>query len=506
MDKLLLKMSHITKRFPGVLALDDVTIELNRGEILGICGENGAGKSTLMKILSGSYVSAEYDGNILIENMPVKFDSVYDAQARGIEMVYQEMNMLLDSSVAENLFVGNLPGRNGFVDYRKLYQSARNLVKQAELDIDVKTIVRNLNSGQIQLLSLMRAVSKSPKILVLDEPTTALTGNEVDILMRILSTLREQGVSCLYISHKLEEIYRICNRVVVMRDGRTINTHDIKDVEKQILIEEMVGRKIENLYPKEQTEPGDEVLRVEHLTVPHPSIHGKNIVDDVSFTLHKGEILGIGGLVGAGRSECLGAVFGQYQKNVKKKVFINNKEVQIKNPLQAIQNGIGFITEERKLNGIVWMLSIKENMSLANLGKISNSFFINRKKEKELVQAQCSSLKIKAPDMETEVVHLSGGNQQKVILGKWLMANPCILFLDEPTKGIDVGTKADFYKIMSNLTKSGVSIVMVSSDMPELMSMSDRILVLAGGKINGELTRKAGNISETNIMKAAIGE
>jgi D-xylose transport system ATP-binding protein len=506
MDTLLLKMAHITKRFPGVLALDDVNIELNRGEILGICGENGAGKSTLMKILSGSYVSAEYDGNILIDNMPVKFDSVYDAQARGIEMVYQEMNMLLDSSVAENLFVGNLPGRNGFVDYRKLYQSARNLVKQAELDIDVKTIVRNLNSGQIQLLSLMRAVSKSPKILVLDEPTTALTGNEVDILMRILSTLREQGVSCLYISHKLEEIYRICNRVVVMRDGRTINTHDIKDVEKQILIEEMVGRKIENLYPKEQTEPGDEVLRVEHLTVPHPSIHGKNIVDDVSFTLHKGEILGIGGLVGAGRSECLGAVFGQYQKNVKKKVFINNKEVQIKNPLQAIQNGIGFITEERKLNGIVWMLSIKENMSLANLGKISNFFFINRKKEKELVQAQCSSLKIKAPDMETEVVHLSGGNQQKVILGKWLMANPCILFLDEPTKGIDVGTKADFYKIMSKLTKSGVSIIMVSSDMPELMSMSDRILVLAGGKINGELTRKAGNISETNIMKAAIGE
>jgi len=414
--------------------------------------------------------------------------------------------MLPDSSVAENLFVGNLPGRKGFVNYRKLYSAAQGLVKQAELNIDVKTIVRNLNSGQIQLLSLMRAVSKNPKILVLDEPTTALTGNEVDILMHILSTLRGQGVSCLYISHKLEEIYRICNRVVVMRDGRTINTHDIKDVEKQILIEEMVGRKIENLYPKEQTEPGDEVLRVEHLTVPHPSIHGKNIVDDVSFTLYKGEILGIGGLVGAGRSECLGAIFGQYQKNVKKRIFINNKEVQIKNPLQAIQNGIGFITEERKLNGIVWMLSIKENMSLASLGKIADSFFINRKKEKELVQAQCSSLKIKAPDMETEVVHLSGGNQQKVILGKWLMANPFILFLDEPTKGIDVGTKADFYKIMSKLTKSGVSIIMVSSDMPELMSMSDRILVLAGGKINGELTRKAGNISETNIMKAAIGE
>jgi len=267
-------MSNITKRFPGVLALNDVHIELNKGEILGICGENGAGKSTLMKILSGSYASGEYEGSIQISGSPVKFDSVYDAQAQGIEMVYQEMNMLLDSSVAENLYVGNLPGSRGFVNYKKLYSDAQDLVERAELDIDVKTVVRNLNSGQIQLLSLMRAVSKNPKILVLDEPTTALTGNEVDVLMRILSSLREHGVSCLYISHKLEEVYRICNRVVVMRDGRTVGVHDSKSVEKQQLIEEMVGRKIENLYPKESTEPGDEVLRVEHLTVP-PSVRAR---------------------------------------------------------------------------------------------------------------------------------------------------------------------------------------------------------------------------------------
>jgi D-xylose transport system ATP-binding protein len=505
MNNTLLTMSHITKCFPGVMALSDVNIELNKGEILGICGENGAGKSTLMKVLSGSYAAGEYEGQIFIAGKPVKFSSVYDAQAHGIEMVYQEMNMLLDSSVAENLFVGNLPGRNGFVNYRKLYSDARALIQQAGLTVDVKTVVRNLNSGQMQLLSLMRAVSKHPAVLVLDEPTTALTDKEVDVLMDILTALRKQGVSCLYISHKMEELFRICDRIVVMRDGKTINVHDIHEVKQSVLIEEMVGRKIENLYPKEQVEPGDEVLRVEHLTVPHPSVPGKNIVNDIGFTLYKGEILGIGGLVGAGRSECLGALFGQYQKNVTKRVFIHEKEVQIKNPLQAIHNGIGFITEERKLNGIIWMLSIRKNMSLASLDKISDSVFINSTKEKSLVQKQLTKLRIKAPTMETELVHLSGGNQQKVILGKWLMACPSILFLDEPTKGIDVGTKADFYQIMSDLTRSGVSIVMVSSDMPELMSMSDRILVLAGGKISAELTKKDGSISETNIMKAAIG-
>lgn len=505
MSNTVLEMRHVIKRFSGVVALKDVSLDLKKGEILGICGENGAGKSTLMKVLSGSYTAGEYEGELFINGKPVKFTSVSDAQKQGIEMVYQEMNMLLDGTVAENLFVGCLPGKNGWVDYKTLYEESNKLLKRAGMDISPKLMVRNLNSGQMQLLGLMRAVNKNPRILVLDEPTTALTDQEVDILMGILEQLRKEGVSCLYISHKLDELYRICDRAFVMRDGQLVNSHVMQEVEKNTLIEEMVGRKVENLYPKENHKIGEEVLRVEHLSVPHPNIHGKNIVDDISFSLKKGEILGIGGLVGAGRSESLGAIFGQYSKNVKKKVFINNKEVEIRSPQDAIRNGIGFITEERKRNGIVWMLSIRENISLANLKNLSGKIFMNKKAEKAAVQKQVDSLRIKAPNMETMLVNLSGGNQQKVILGKWLTSNPSILFVDEPTKGIDVGTKADFYKIMSDLTKQGVSIVMVSSDMPELISMSDRVIVLADGKITAELHREKGEITETNVMRAAIG-
>ena len=506
MSNFVLQMRNVTKRFPGVIALKDVNLELCRGEILGICGENGAGKSTLMKVLSGSYAAGDYEGEIVLDGSPVRFTGVHDAQAHGIEMVYQEMNMMLDASVAENLFVGSLPGKNGWIDYKKLYADARTLLERAKLDLDPKMTVRPLNSGQMQLLSLMRAVSKNPGILVLDEPTTALTDQEVDTLMEILDSLRTKGVSCLYISHKLEELYRICDRALVLRDGQTINCHRIAEVEKQTLIEEMVGRKVENLYPKDDHGFGEEVLRVEHLSVPHPNIRGRNIVEDIGFSLRKGEILGIGGLVGAGRSESLGAIFGQYTMGVHKKIFIDGKEVNIRSPRDAIRHGIGFITEERKLNGIIWMLSIRENMSVANLPKLPGRFFIKKGKEKKVVQKQMTQLRIKAPSMETALVQLSGGNQQKVILGKWLMNEPRILLVDEPTKGIDVGTKADFYKIMSDLTKQGVSIVMVSSDMPELLSMSDRVLVLAGGKITAELHRDRGETTETAVMAAAIGE
>ncbi|MCI8419748.1 MAG: sugar ABC transporter ATP-binding protein [Oscillospiraceae bacterium] len=506
MRDMVLQMRHVTKRFPGVIALRDVNMELYRGEILGICGENGAGKSTLMKVLSGSYAAGEYEGEIVLDGQPVRFAGVHDAQSRGIEMVYQEMNMMLDASIAENLFVGNLPGKRGWVDYKRLYADTRELLERARLELDPKMTVRTLNSGQMQLLSLMRAVSKDPKILVLDEPTTALTDQEVDTLMEILASLRERGVSCLYISHKLEELYRICDRALVIRDGQTINSHDIREVEKKTLIEEMVGRKVENLYPKEEHGFGEEVLRVEHLSVPHPNIRGRNIVDDISFSLRRGEILGIGGLVGAGRSESLGAIFGQYTNGVKKQVFLDGREVSINSPKDAINLGIGFITEERKRNGIIWMLGIRENMSVANLPKLPGKFFVKREHERKSVGEQMERLRVKAPSMETAVVQLSGGNQQKVILGKWLMSKPRILFVDEPTKGIDVGTKADFYKIMSDLTMQGVSIVMVSSDMPELMSMSDRVLVLAGGKITAELRKDRGEINETAIMAAAIAE
>lgn len=502
MKETILEMKHVTKKFPGVIALNDVNISLNKGEILGICGENGAGKSTLMKVLSGSYVHGEYEGEIHVNGKKVEFHSVKDAQNQGIEMVYQEMNMMLDASVAENLFVGNLPVKRGFVDFNKLYKDTKILLDKVNLDISPKISVRPLNSGQMQMLSLARALAKNPKILVLDEPTSALTDSEVDILMNLLNNLRSEGVSCIYISHKLDEVYRICDRVLVMRDGKTISSRPIEEVKQEVLIEEMVGRKVENLYPKKEHEIGEEVFRVENLTVPHPTIKGKNIIENISFSLKKGEILGIGGLVGAGRSEALGAIFGQYTRGVTKRVFIDNKEVKINNPIDAINSGIGFITEERKRNGIVWMLSIRENMAMASLKNLSNKFFMNRNKEQEEVKSLFTELRVKAPSMETKLSQLSGGNQQKVILGKWLLNNPRILLIDEPTKGIDVGTKADFYTLMGELTDKGMSIIMVSSDMPELISMSDRCIVLSNGRIAGELNK--GEITETNIMRAAI--
>ncbi|MCI8664539.1 MAG: sugar ABC transporter ATP-binding protein [Hungatella sp.] len=504
MNETVLEMRHVTKRFPGVIALDDVNLDLRKGEILGICGENGAGKSTLMKVLSGSFASREYEGEIVIDGKPQTFDNVAMAQSSGIEMVYQEMNMMLDSSVAENLFVGNLPGRRGWVDYKTLYANTRELLKQAGLDLDPGELVRPLNSGQMQMLSLMRAVAKKPRILVLDEPTTALTDSEVEILMKLLGQLRDSGVSCIYISHKLEEIYKLCDRVLVLRDGHTISCYDIDKVVEATLIEEMVGRKVENLYPKTSHVCEEEVLRVEHLSVPHPNIRGKYIVEDISFSLKKGEILGIGGLVGAGRSESLGAVFGQYTNHVKKEVYIEGQKVEINSPKDAIANGIGFVTEERKRNGIIWMLSIRENVAVASLDKITSGMFIDEKKEEEQVKELSDKLRIKAPNLETKLIQLSGGNQQKVILAKWLLNNPKILFMDEPTKGIDVGTKADFYQLMSDLTKQGVSIVMVSSDMPELISMSDRCLVISNGRITAELEKE--QINEINVMRAAIAE
>ena len=338
---------------------------------------------------------------------------------------------------------------------------------------------------------------------MLDEPTSALTTSEVDQLMDILNELRDKGISCIYISHKLEEVYRICDRVLVMRDGQTIDCHKTAEVNEQTLIEQMVGRKIENLYPKVSVPIGEEVLRVEHLSVPHPTIKGRNIVDDISFGLRKGEILGIGGLVGAGRSETLGGIFGQLQKGVHKKIYVEGKEVTIKNPADAIKAGIGYVTEERKLNGFVWMLSIRDNMYLASLDDLpAKGPFVDAKEENRRSQAMFDKLRVKAPSIHTKINTLSGGNQQKVVLSKWLVKTPRILFVDEPTKGVDVGAKAEIYSLMGELVKDGVSIIMVSSDMPELLAMSDRVLVISGGKITGEFSRS--EATEEAVMRAAI--
>ncbi len=498
----ILEMKNVTKRFPGVVALKDVSIALGKGEVLAICGENGAGKSTLMKILSGSYTSKEYDGEIWIDGKPVEFTSVSVAEHCGIEMVYQEINVMLDASIAENIYVGNLPMKGHFVDFKKMYADAQQMLERMHLHADPRQHVRGMNSGQMQLISIARALSKKPRIIVLDEPTSALTDTETDILMNAIDELRKEGVSFLFISHKLDEVFRIADRVTVMRDGAVIRTDAVSDVTEESLIAAMIGRTIDNMYPKTPAEIGDEVLRVEDLTVPHPTNKGQNIVEHVSFHLKRGEILGIGGLVGAGRSEVLSAVFGYITHGVTKQVFIDGKPVRINCPDDAIRAGLGYVTEERKQSGFIWMHSIRSNLTLASLNQFTKNGFLDKKKEKDLAQSMYDRLAIKAPSLETMLVNLSGGNQQKVVVGKWLLSQPRILLVDEPTKGIDVGAKAEIYKIMNELTHSGVSIIMVSSDMPELVSMSDRCLVLSGGHLTGELTGE--EINQENVMKAAI--
>ena len=498
----ILQMKNVTKRFPGVVALRDVSISLKRGEVMAICGENGAGKSTLMKILSGSYTSKEYEGEIWIDGKVTDFSSVQVAEACGIEMVYQELNVMLDASLAENIYVGNLPMKGIVVDYKKLYSDTAVMLKRVGLELDPKQRVRGLNSGQMQMLSIARTLSKSPRIIVLDEPTSALTDKETDILMNTIDDLRREGVSFLFISHKLDEVFRIADKVVVMRDGAVVYENDVKSVTEDKLVEAMIGRTIDNMYPKQPAQIGEEVLRVEHLTVPHPSNKGQNIVEDISFSLRKGEILGIGGLVGAGRSEVLSAIFGYITRGVTKDLYLNGQKVNIRSPLDAIKHGMGYVTEERKQTGYIWVHSIRENLTLACLDKIFPHGIVDKNTEKELADQMFERLDIKAPSVETMLVNLSGGNQQKVVVGKWLLSQPTILLIDEPTKGIDVGTKAEIYKIMNELTHSGVSIIMVSSDMPELVSMSDRCLVLSNKHITGELT--GSDITQENVMKAAI--
>ena len=504
MSEYILEMKHVTKRFPGVIALRDVSISLASGEVLAICGENGAGKSTLMKILSGSYTSKEYEGEICIDGTPVEFTSVAVAEKCGIEMVYQEINVMLDASIAENIYVGNLPQKGMFIDYKKLYQDTAVMLEKIGLDLDPRQTVRGLNSGQMQLIAIARALSKNPRIMVLDEPTSALTDTETDILMNTIEALRKEGISFLFISHKLDEVYRIADRVVVMRDGAVVRSDPVSNVNASALVEAMIGRTIENMYPKDPAEIGEEVLRVAHLTVPHPSNKEQNIVEDISFNLRKGEILGIGGLVGAGRSEVLSAIFGYITRGVTKEIYVRGKKTNIASPLDAIKAGMGYVTEERKQTGYIWVHSIRENLTLASLDEFTNHQFLDKDKERKLAQQMFDRLAVKAPSLETMLVNLSGGNQQKVVVGKWLLSQPSILLIDEPTKGIDVGTKAEIYKIMNELTHNGVSIIMVSSDMPELVSMSDRCLVLSNRHITGELVGE--QITQTNVMKAAIAE
>lgn len=501
--KKILEMQNITKTFPGVKALDNVSFDLHQGEILALVGENGAGKSTLMRILSGSYAYGTYTGDIKINGKVQKFLTSRDSESAGIEMIYQEISLHPDLSIGENIFLGRLPlNKVGLIDWKKVHEESKKALYLIGLELDSREIVRNLSTSQQQLIAIVRALYRNPRLLILDEPTSALTGKEVERLLELILELKNNGISCIYISHKLNEVFSIADRITVIRDGKSISTRVNKDMDKDRIVEDMVGRKILDMFPKEIIPIGEEVFRIEKMTIPHPLTSDKNLLSDISFKLKKGEILGIGGLVGAGRSELLNAIFGSYKKH-SGSVYIHGEKVNILNPQDAIKCGLGLVTEDRRTNGFISSMNIQHNTSLASLSKIFRNGFHNKKLEELSATKLFNELLIKAPSINTNIMNLSGGNQQKVVLSKWLMREADILFLDEPTRGIDVGAKVEIYNLLTKLVKQGKSIILVTSELSELLAMCDRILVLANGKIQDKFG--LAEASQERYILAATG-
>ena len=503
LDEYILEMKNITKEFPGVKALDNVTFSVRKGEIHALCGENGAGKSTLMKILGGVYPYGTYKGDIYINNQVMKFQNVRQSEDSGISIIYQELALVKELDVGENVFLGKLPGQSGIVDWDKLYYETSKLLKELGMDINPHVKIKDLGIGQQQLVEVAKALSKDAKILVLDEPSAALTESEVKTLMGILRELKKRGVTCIYISHKLGEVFEIADRITILRDGKSIGTYDIKDINEDRVISLMVGRELTERFPREKHIPGEVVMEVKGLNVYDPDGTDSLVIKDVSFKIRKGEILGIAGLMGAGRTELVTSIFGGYPGKKTGEIFINGKKAEINRPSDAIKNGLGLVSEDRKRFGLILEQSVATNTTLASIEKICDWGVINSNKEYLNATQFVKELRIKTPSLGTKVNNLSGGNQQKVVLAKWLMTKPKILFLDEPTRGIDVGAKFEIYNIMNELVRQGVAIVMVSSELPEILGMSDRILVMCEGAIRGEFDYR--EATQEKIMYYATG-
>ena len=529
----LLYMQAITKDFPGVRALDNVSFEVYPGEVHALCGENGAGKSTLIKILGGVYPYGTYAGELRINGNEQQFHTVRDAERAGIAVIHQELALIPEMTVAENIYLGKEPCQLGTIDRYRLYHEAGELLSQFGLTIPLHKPVHELGIGQQQLVEIAKALGRSLQahieqrrslqanidpsrnalLLVLDEPTAALTESEVDILRQILTQLQEKGVACIYITHKLKEIFQIADRVTVLRDGKSVATHAIKSPEctEEVLISQMVGRELTALFPKRQTTATDEngasekdvALRVENLsTYPLEPPQLK----DISFEVRRGEILGIAGLMGAGRTELISTIFGAYDGRWSGEMTIDGAAVQIHSPREAIQHGMALVSEDRKRYGLLLDVDVIGNMTLASLSSssdITSHGIINENTALKKSEHYVDSLQIKTTSLEAPVNHLSGGNQQKVVLGKWLMTHPKVLFLDEPTRGIDVGAKAEIHTLMAHLAQEGVAIVFVSSELPEILGMSDRVMVLHEGEITGEFIND--NLTQEEILRCAAG-
>ncbi len=502
----ILEMRDITKTFPGVRALDGVNFRVRRGEIHALVGENGAGKSTLMKILSGLYPAGTYEGSIVVNGQEVSFADIRESESTGIAVIYQELALVPLLSVAENLFVGNEITSGISIDWNRAYGKARELLEQVHLDVNPNTQLLKLGIGAQQLVEIAKALYKNARILVLDEPTAALNESESENLLNIIKELQNEGVTCIYISHKLEEVQSIADSITVLRDGKSIETRHPSDgdtVTEASIISMMVGRELTARFPREEHTAGRPILEVKNWTVYDPERPEHKVIDDISFEVREGEILGIAGLMGAGRTELATSIFGSYGYNRSGTVILNGEELTIREPADAIRAGISYVTEDRKDKGLVLNMDIIKNATLASHFRIAPNGILNKLEEIIESREYTNKLKVKMSSLEQEARNLSGGNQQKVVLSKWLMTHPKVLLLDEPTRGIDVGAKFEIYNIMNRLIEAGVGIVMISSELPEIIGITDRILVIHQGRLAG--SQHWQNATQESIMHMATG-
>ncbi|MEU6728586.1 multiple monosaccharide ABC transporter ATP-binding protein [Nonomuraea wenchangensis] len=493
MTEHILRMVGITKTFPGVKALQDVNLSVRRGEIHAICGENGAGKSTLMKVLSGVYPHGTYEGEIVFEGERVEFGGIRDSEHAGIVIIHQELALSPQLSIAENIFLGNERAKRGIIDWNRTNYEAAALMKRVGLRENPTTPIFDIGVGKQQLVEIAKALSKEVKLLILDEPTAALNDDDSAHLLDLLRGLREEGITCVIISHKLNEVTAIADSVTIIRDGRTIETLDMAtdDVTEDRIISGMVGRALDNRFPPHEPSIGEEVLRIEDWTVHSPSQPGRKVVDGAGLTVRRGEIVGLAGLMGAGRTELAMSVFGRtYGVNISGKIFKDGKPVVIRNVQDAIRHGIAYATEDRKRYGLNLIDDIKRNISAAGLKGLARRGWVNENEEYKVAEGFHKSMNIKAPTVNSVVGKLSGGNQQKVVLSKWILTEPDVLILDEPTRGIDVGAKYEIYTIINRLADQGKAVLVISSELPELLGLCDRIYTLSEGRITGEVARE----------------
>lgn len=499
MSQYILELENITKVFPGVKALNNVHMKVKQGHIHGLVGENGAGKSTLMKVLSGVYPKGEYTGEIFIEGEPVLFRNVKDSEKAGIGIIYQELMLIPELSIAENIFLGRL---NKFVKWDQVNCDAKKWMDQVGLNESPNTLIKNIGIGKQQLVEIAKALSLNTKLLILDEPTAALTEVEVKHLLTKLCEIKKQGVTSIYISHKLEEVQEVCDDVTILRDGETVCTRPIQELDAKKIVSNMVGRDFSDRFPpKMKCVREDNVFEIKNANLMSYEIPDKYILKNINFKVKAGEILGIAGLMGAGRTELVNSIFGDFKGRFSAELFVFGEKVKIREPLDAIRAGMGLVTEDRKFNGLNLVDSIENNITMASLNKFSKYGVIKENSAFKACDDISKRIQIQATSLEKLVMQLSGGNQQKVVLAKWLMVNPKIMIIDEPTRGIDVGAKYEIYTLMNELKQQGMAIVMVSSELPEIIGMSDRIIVLRAGEIAGEFNNE--EISEEMIMERA---